>query len=375
MTITDSPRHLYLYNCIKAQELFAGLPGIDNWSLTRVLYGSNGAIIDRSNTISTPFNTKNIEWLSIPKIDNSFNKTLEQCCHEHARDIINQSKAENKTITMMWSGGIDSTCMVSSFLTVATTDELNRIVVLLNKDSILENTEFYRNHLSGKIKCKDSNSWPTHINPSTIFLTGEGGDQLGWFGFTRLSENAFNELGWDFLRKSATSDNLINCLEKICQSKQVATVCYERVIEPLRKTAIVDVNTVSQSLWWTLFCVKWQNVYLRIMNNLVDTKHVNIEYMKSNFKMFYQSEDIQRWIMLNNERALWVNKFTDIKLPLKEIIYRFDHNKNYLENKVKLGSLGKLSRMRPSIGFITADWQFLDEVDIELYYNKNNSFV
>jgi hypothetical protein len=111
------------------------------------------------------------------------------------------------------------------------------------------------------------------------------------------------------------------------------------------------------------------------MNNLVDTKHVNIEYMKSNFKMFYQSEDIQRWIMLNNERALWVNKFTDIKLPLKEIIYRFDHNKNYLENKVKLGSLGKLSRMRPSIGFITADWQFLDEVDIELYYNKNNSFV
>jgi len=343
--------------------------------MTRSLYGNNGAIVDRSNTITTPFNTKTIEWLGIPSLDNNFTKSLEECCYNNARNIINQSILENKTITLMWSGGIDSTCMLASFLSVADKNELARITILLNKDSILENTEFYRNYLIGKIKCKDSNSWPNHINDSVIFLTGEGGDQLGWFGFTRHSESAFNELGWDFLRLAATSDNIIKCLEKICQSKKVATVCYERVIDPLRKTAIIDVDTVSQSLWWTIFCAKWQNVYLRIMNNLIDTHNVNTEYMQSNFKMFYQSEDIQRWIMCNNERALWVNKFTDIKLPLKEVIYKFDNNKKYLENKVKLGSLGKLSKMRPSIGFITTDWEFLDNIEIESYYNKNNSFI
>lgn len=369
------PKSLYLFNCIKAEQLFKGLPGIDNWTLTRVVYGSNGAMIDRTNTISTPFNTKNIEWLSMPVIENVFTKSLEQCCHEHARTIIDQSIQENKTITIMWSGGIDSTCMVSSFLSVATVAELERITILLNKDSILENPDFYRKHLIGKLKCKDSNSWPTYIDPFIIFLTGEGGDQLGWFGFTRHSESAFNELGWDFLKMPATSDNIIKCLEKICQNKEVARVCYERVIDPLKKTAIVDVNTVSQSLWWTIFCVKWQNVYLRIMNNLIDTQHVDTKYMQSNFKMFFQSNDIQRWIMCNNEKALWVNKFTDIKLPLKEIIYRFDKNQHYLENKVKLGSLGRLSLMRPSIGFITSTWDFLDTVDIESYYNKNNSFI
>lgn len=375
MNTISSPKYLYLYNCIKAKELFDGLPGVDTWSTTRLLYGNNGAIVDRTNTITTPFNTKTIDWLRMPILETNFAKTLEECCHQNARNVIDQSILENKTITLMWSGGIDSTCMLSSFLSVADSNELTRITVLLNKDSILENTEFYRNYLIGKIKCKDSNNWSAHIDPSIIFLTGEGGDQLGWFGFTRHSESAFNELGWDFLRLAATSDNIIHCLEKICQSKKVATVCYERVIDPLRKTAIVDVNTVSQSLWWTIFCAKWQNVYLRIMNNLVDTHNVNTEYMQSNFKMFYQSEDIQRWIMHNNERALWVDKFTDIKLPLKEVIYKFDNNKKYLENKVKLGSLGKLSKMRPSIGFITTDWKFLNTVSIESYYNKNNSFI
>jgi hypothetical protein len=375
MNTTCYPKSLYLFNAIKAEQLFKGLPGIDNWSLTRSIYGSNGAMVDRTNTISTPFNTKNIEWLRMPTMENVFIKSLKQCCHEHARSIIDQSVKENKTITMMWSGGIDSTCMVSSFLSVANLTELERITVLLNKDSILENPDFYRNHLIGKIKCKDSNSWTAYINPSIIFLTGEGGDQLGWFGFTRHSESAFNELGWDFLKMPATSDNIIKCLEKVCQNKEVATVCYERVIDPLRNTAVVDVNTVSQSLWWTIFCVKWQNVYLRIMNNLVDTQHVDTNYMQYNFKMFFQSDDIQRWIMCNNEKALWVNKFTDIKLPLKEIIYQFDKNQNYLENKVKLGSLGRLSLMRPSIGFITSTWDFLDTVDVESYYNKSNSFI
>jgi hypothetical protein len=375
MNIINSPKYLYLYNCLKAQELFAGLPGIDNWTKTRALYGHNGAIVDRSNTITTPFNTKNIAWLSIPSIGNFFNKTLEQCCHEYARNILDQAIIENKTISIMWSGGIDSTCMVACFLSVADQQELSRITILLNKDSILENTEFYRNHLVGKINCKDSNSWTLHIDPSVIFLTGEGGDQLGWFGFTRLSETAFNELGWDFLRRPATSDNIISCLDKICKNTDVVTVCYERIIDPLRSTAQVDVGTVSQSLWWTIFCIKWQNVYLRIMNNLIDTHQVDTAYMQSNFKMFYQSDDIQRWIMHNNEKALWVDKFTDIKMPLKKIIFKFDNNQNYLDNKVKLGSLGKLSKMRPSVGFITEEWEFLDTVNTQLYYNKNNSFI
>ena len=96
MNTTDFPKSLYLFNCIKAEQLFNGLPGIDNWSLTRALYGKNGAMVDRTNTISTPFNTKTIEWLGMPTLENNFTKTLEQCCHEYARDIMDQAILENK---------------------------------------------------------------------------------------------------------------------------------------------------------------------------------------------------------------------------------------------------------------------------------------
>jgi hypothetical protein len=91
--------------------------------------------------------------------------------------------------------------------------------------------------------------------------------------------------------------------------------------------------------------------------------------------MFYESDDIQIWTMLNNESTVWVKKFTDIKNPLKQVIYGFDRDKEYLENKVKFGSLGRLSRMRPSIGYITSNWRFTDFVDTDQFYNPENSFI
>ena len=372
---TIASHNLYLYNCVKAEKIFKDKPGISNWSLTRKIYGHNGSIIDRTNTISTPFKTSNIEWLSMPLLKKNFTKTLEECCFDYARRTIDQAVIENKKIALMWSGGIDSTCMLVSFLSVATKDEIFRLIVLCNRDSILENPEFFQKFLVGKITCKDSNSWYSYINNKVIFLTGEGGDQIGWLGFTRSSNSIFNEIGWDFLKKSPTADNIIKCLERVCGEKNVANICFEKIINPLQKSALISIDTISQSLWWTIFCVKWQNVYLRVLNNYTSKDFINNEYMKNNFKMFYQSDDIQRWCMLNNEKMLWIKKFTDIKKPLKQIIFNFDKNQNYLENKIKLGSLGKLSRMGPSIGFITSDWQFLNNVNTDLYYNNKNSFI
>jgi hypothetical protein len=79
--------------------------------------------------------------------------------------------------------------------------------------------------------------------------------------------------------------------------------------------------------------------------------------------------------MLNNQETVWVNKFTDIKNPLKRVIYSFDKDQEYLESKVKLGSLGRLSRMRPSVGYITSSWRFVNSVDVDRFYNSENSFI
>jgi hypothetical protein len=147
------------------------------------------------------------------------------------------------------------------------------------------------------------------------------------------------------------------------------------VLEPLRQNSVVPVNTVGQLLWYFNFAAKWQNVYLRTLLNLVDNSVITDNYIATNFKMFFQSSDIQIWTMLNNESTVLVNKFTDIKMPLKQVTYQYDKDEYYREHKVKIGSLGRLSRMRPNIGYLKSNWEFSPTVDIDQYYNNQNSFI
>jgi hypothetical protein len=375
MNIIDSPNELYLFNSVKAYNLFKGLKGIDQWSLTRKIWGHSGCLIDRSNIVSTPFKTKTLSAMELPVVDNDFSKTLHECCLEQARNILDCAVTNNKKIAIMYSGGIDSTCALVSFLSVASESEKKLITVLLNRDSILENYDFYKNHLAGKIRCKDSNSWENFINDHTIFITGEGGDQLFSNGFTKATDAIFTSLGWDKMKSKPNPDLIIKILKMVSDDSEAAVIGWERVVRPLIASSIIPIDSVGQALWYFHFTCKWQNVYLRILNNLIDSSKINDEYIKNNFKMFYQSTDIQKWILKNNENNICVSKFRDIKKPLKDIIFDYDKNEDYLINKTKIPSLGKLCWTRPSVGFITNTWSFKDHIDIDIYYNPDNSFL
>lgn len=375
MNTIDSPNRLLLFNSVKAYDLFKNYNGIQNWNLTRKIYGHAGSLIDRSGVIKTPFSTETLPWMKIPSLNLNFNRTLKECCIEHAREILNFAKENNKEIVLLYSGGIDSTCTVVSFLLEANNEEKKLITILLNRDSILENLEFYKNHISGKIKSKDSNTWENYIRDDIIFVTGEGGDQLFSNGFTRATDFIFSDIGWDKMKAPPSPDLIIKIFEMVSKDLESAKVGWDILIDPLIKSSIVPINTIGQSLWYFHFTCKWQNVYLRILNNLIDSSNINENYIKNNFKMFYQSQNIQQWILHNNERYVCVDKFKDIKKPLKEIIFEYDKNRIFFENKTKIPSLGKLCRLRPSIGFITNQWEFVDCVDPEKYYYPNNSFI
>ena len=375
MTTIDSHRSLFLFNSIKAYDLFKNKPGVECWSSTRKIWGLSGSLIDRSGVVTTPFKTETLEWMKIPKADNNFSMTLEDCCFEHAREIIDLAVNNKKEIALMYSGGIDSTCALVSLLQVSRPAEKELITVLLNKDSILENPVFYKNFLLGKIKCKDSNTWENYVNDKFILVTGEGGDQLFSNGFTRTTDMIFTTLGWDTMRSSPNPDLMIKIFKMVSDDYHSAKTGWERVVEPLIKTAVVPIDTIGQALWYFHFTCKWQNVYLRIFNNLIDTSLISNDYVKNNFKMFYQTDEIQKWILKNNEDAVCVSRFVDIKRPLKEIIFNYDKNETFLEHKTKIPSLGKLCRIRPSIGFITNNWQFLDNLNVDDYYNTNNNFI
>jgi hypothetical protein len=112
---TISCPNILLFNSIVAEEQFRGLPGVHQWSKTRKIWGHNGSMIDRTGVVQLPFKTEFLDSMRIPDIPQNFSKTLEQCCVEHARTIVDQAVGTDQTISILWSGGIDSTCAVSSF--------------------------------------------------------------------------------------------------------------------------------------------------------------------------------------------------------------------------------------------------------------------
>ena len=72
--------------------------------------------------------------------------TINELCANSVEYIIN--KAQSKKIVIAWSGGIDSTLVLSELLKRVPTSQLT---VMLNNNSILEYPEFYKKYIENKI--------------------------------------------------------------------------------------------------------------------------------------------------------------------------------------------------------------------------------
>ena len=113
-----------------------------------------------------------------------------------------EKTAVSSSIYVGWSGGIDSTAALVALLETATTEtsRRQRLKVVLDEESMVENPTFYRNFIGGgKLEEVPRQgqplSWHEHRirreNAANVFVTGELGDQL--FGSDRCKA-AFPEV-------------------------------------------------------------------------------------------------------------------------------------------------------------------------------------
>ena len=75
-------------------------------------------------------NMLNVHIDPIPKVEIGWNKTLEECFLERAREIW----AMEKPVRLWWSGGIDSTSALTAFL--LTKRKEDRLIVYMNNVAI-----------------------------------------------------------------------------------------------------------------------------------------------------------------------------------------------------------------------------------------------
>lgn len=272
-------------------------------------------------------------------------------CNQRATEIFNTAKSQNKKIAILWSGGIDSTMVLSSFIKNVTTADLDNFVILLNLDSIVENPEFYRKFISEKIACMSTADLKVGNNflNNNILLTGEPAD--GIYGpstrmYRDLIATGQHKLSWkNNLQLLIDSINKFSpaCSQEIQNTipKQFANWYVDKVSRNLISAGVDGVDTVSDWWWWHYFSLKWDHLIWRPiyqhkgrMNESISTE--NLQQFLTN--TYFNTNEFQLW-SYNNLPYLTPKDLRQHKLDAKRYIFELDHNQDYFENKLKMPSI------------------------------------
>lgn len=365
---------LYLANC----RVLGSYPSYDAklWHEIHHVIGLNVSLVDRTDTIKMPFNFKIYKEFLMPKLNRYFAKTYEDCCNNRAIELLSMVKAINKPIIVLYSGGIDSTLILVSLMKNCPQNQLRQwVTVALTADSIVENPNFYYDYIRKNFNIISSDTIGSYFDQSSLIVSGEYNDQI--FGSDILG-SMYREKFYDKINEPYSKDIITAWFVSRGMSPDAADLWFELVDKQIKTRAECEVTTNFHFFWWINFCFKWQSVYFRLLARVdVNMRHYITEnFVRQYFHHFYSTTDFQQWSMLNHHRKL-VDNWQSYKTEAKQIIYEFNRDSDYLNNKIKIGSLSILFQQKYTADAIDSEFNFIDECCLNPadYYVENNSFI
>lgn len=328
------------------------------------------SLVDRTCSIKFPFNIRLYEDYKMPAFDDRFSLNYADCCLNRARDLVKVSKELSVPITILYSGGIDSTAVLTSFKQVLSAAEFKElIIVALTPDSIRENHNFYFDHLRDQCRIISSQSFSNLITDKTIFVTGEHNDQL--FGSDLVKElYQRNEL----LQVTAkyNKDYIIGYLKHKMNASH-ATIWLEVFDQHIKENQQYGIETNLDFFWWYNFCFKWQTVGFRMLLQQYDCSKFSDQFFRTHVYHFFSSKEFQLWSITSPQHRNFY-RWEDYKLLAKKFIFDYNNDDVYYQTKIKDGSGGKLFYNRTINLALTSDYQILNTINYPQYYNQTNNF-
>lgn len=286
--------------------------------------------IDRTNTITGPIRTTNI--FPIPKFDATFNKSITEVCENAARDILN----EGKPIDIFWSGGVDSTAIVVSFLNVC--KDLSQIRIMHEMRSIDEYPLFYNKYIKNMNPVLLETYISKHLQlDDHIIVTGEGGGTI--IGQWRIIQTKLTEFGFSNIDSFMPWEDVFKTDVSIFENKDQDLYFVDTIRAQLKK-APFKIETIRDLYWWLGFSMKWSGeTFMRLgwVEVITDAK-------LNNYKPFFMTDEFQKWGMwnyCNNLRYIAPNlddKKVVYKTDYKKVIYDFTKDEEYFNNKMNMPS-------------------------------------
>lgn len=346
------------------------IPGGESFSSFFQIFSDNITCLDRTGSITIPIKTKLLSHLNLPDFT-TINKSFEEICDDRAKQILKKCEDSNKKLAIMYSGGIDSTLILCSILKNATEKQLKSVFVLLSEHSMMENKNFYYDHVIKKFNCMSSYRFVSILgNDDYLLITGDNADQLfgsqvnDQFTVNKNYKQLFNPIGnmeghiIDFFKMRLSENN-----------KQFAEPMW-LLLKKITESSPVEIDTVYKFFWWINFTTKWQSVYVRILPFANNIKKIKLE---ENYTTFYHTEEFQLWSLNNTDKFVKENQ-NSVKFISKEYIYNFNKDSDYLK-KPKIGSLAQMAKRKQVPLFLTEDMEASNNWPEETELNCNNDFV
>lgn len=312
-------------------------------------------LIDRTESIDTGIKFHLID--PINELSKS-NKTFEEICERTASEIT--QKTPNKTIRVLWSGGIDSTvALISLIKDLKNKDQVPRLKILLSKESINEFPSFYKHEIENRIVYQlIRDTIYNHIDDDEISVTGEHGDQL--FGSDKLKYAV--ETGEAYRPYQDVLEYFIS--RKLGTEKHTTSII--DYLSPQLKYSPVKIDTFYDYLWWMNFSMKWQNVSLRLIYGL-NKSHKDLN---KSIIHFFQNTEFQNWSISNHDKKI-KKEWKSYKYVAKKYIYDFHKNHDYFVNKEKEPSLKEvIVNKKPTSNLLKSTSTFLKKLKHTTMHNQ-----
>jgi hypothetical protein len=319
--------------------------------------------VSRNGEWSIPWKQDLIPGFEMPDYDPNFKKSFSQICNEKALRIAEQIE-QGKRFAVMYSGGIDSTVIMSALIKNLSTSQLASVVVCSSIESVIENPTFWNQYIHGKFKVLDSKKYKIDdlIEQGLIPITADEGDCMFGTLFGLTLYNNFEYYIKDL--SEPTKTNLRNIKYRISDTDihfsvykdliikhlgipnnpSFGRILYEKYVHNIN-TSTVPVHSLHDFFWWLIFNVKYLNCSVRgalYLNDRIDPKVAIYTVVN-----WFNDLDYQRWSMANNNNGQKIKSSpSTYKMAAREYIWDLDHNDWYKNFKIKLESLWSVAQVQ-----------------------------
>lgn len=353
-------------------NLFKNAQGRD-WSMWRAIYkiyNPASTVVDRTGLIKTPVNAVVPKQLELPAYDDNFSLSYKDCCSLRVLELVELQDKLNVPIQLLYSGGIDSSLILASFIdTLGVAETAKRVEILLSQESIQENPWMWTKFIRPHFKILNSENFRTYLTTSSIVTAGECNDQL-------LGGDLYRHLvpwgGDGVLNKSYDSDLITGYMSHRGMTKEEIDCWYSLLSTSVSK-APCPITTVGDWWWWITFSCKWSTVYFRIFKSTPENSPLDENYLTNYYQLFYANDNFQKWSMKNRSQKHQGN-FLTWKFHAKELIASITDTPEYL-TKLKRGSLHEIIRTTKTHSVLDENYQPHYNFNIADWYDPKNSFI